>query len=219
MPVWNFVRRSVYQDSVTLMRLTRDLETVAGVRRAAVMMGTPENRAILRTAELRSALRVFPGATLALISVPGWYAGAEALKALRSGLHVMLFSDNVPVETEVELKRAARARGLFLMGPDCGTAILDGVPLGFANALPRGRIGLAAASGTGLQAVTCHIAGAGEGVSHAIGLGGRDLTDENPPGPRSARGCSRRSSASGSRPSSISPASVRRWRRQPSIWP
>src|SRR5438094_1730839 len=127
---------------------------------------------------LEGALRALPGANLVLISVPGAYAGAEALRALRAGLHVMLFSDNVPVATEVELKRLARERGRFLLGPDCGTAIVGGVPLGFANAVPRGRIGLAAASGTGLQAVTCHVAAAGEGVSHAIGLGGRDLSDD-----------------------------------------
>jgi FdrA protein len=204
---------------------------VPGVTRAAVMMGTPQNRALLRDAGLlsadgeqasptdlviaviaehadaaraahaaaevelvarpvsrdahrsrprtvRSAVRELPDASLALISVPGLYAAAEAMKALAAGLHVMLFSDNVPVEQEVRLKRFARERELFLMGPDCGTAILGGVPLGFANAVPRGRIGIAAASGTGLQAVSCHIAAAGEGVSHAIGLGGRDLTDD-----------------------------------------
>src|SRR5262249_18620290 len=106
------------------------------------------------------------------------YAGDEALGALRAGLHVMLFSDNVPIEAEIECKREARERGLLMLGPDCGTAILDGVPLGFANAIPRGRIGLAAASGTGLQEVTCTIARAGEGVSQAIGVGGRDLSDE-----------------------------------------
>src|SRR2546425_537945 len=232
MDAWNFVRRSSYHDSVTLMRLTRALESASGVRRAAAMMGTPQNLALLRAAgllagdgetaaptdlviavladswgaadaaraaaesalvarrtlagqgvaprprTLAGALRAMPGATLALISVPGAYAGAEALKALHAGLHVMLFSDSVPLATEVELKRLARERGLFLMGPDCGTAIVNGVPLGFANAVPRGRIGIAAASGTGLQEVTCLIAAAGEGVSHAIGVGGRDLSDE-----------------------------------------
>src|SRR5207249_701689 len=131
-----------------------------------------------RPRTLRAALGDMPDATLALISVPGLYAAAEATKALHAGLHVMLFSDNVPIEDEVRLKRLARERDLFVMGPDCGTAILGGVPLGFANAVPRGRIGLAAASGTGLQAVSCHLAAAGEGVSHAIGLGGRDLDDD-----------------------------------------
>jgi succinyl-CoA synthetase alpha subunit len=90
----------------------------------------------------------------------------------------MLFSDNVPVETEIALKRVALARGLLLMGPDCGTAIINGVPLGFANAVSRGRIGLVAASGTGLQEVSCLIAAAGEGMSQAIGVGGRDLSEE-----------------------------------------
>jgi succinyl-CoA synthetase alpha subunit len=131
-----------------------------------------------RPRTLGSALRTLPGANLALISVPGMYAGAEAMAALRAGLHVMLFSDNVPLETEIELKRAALGRGLLLMGPDCGTAIVDGVPLGFANQVARGRIGLAAASGTGLQEVTCVIAREGEGVSQALGVGGRDLCDD-----------------------------------------
>ena len=89
----------------------------------------------------------------------------------------MLFSDNVPVETEVALKRGALERNLLMMGPDCGTAIVDGVGLGFANAVPRGRIGLAAASGTGLQEVTSLIAREGEGVSQALGVGGRDLSE------------------------------------------
>jgi FdrA protein len=127
---------------------------------------------------LASALAMLPGANIALISVPGTYAGAEAWKALRAGLHVMLFSDNVAIDTEIELKRYAAERSLLMMGPDCGTAIIAGVPLGFANAVPRGRIGLAAASGAGLQEVTSIIAAEGEGVSHAIGLGGRDLSDE-----------------------------------------
>lgn len=124
---------------------------------------------------LESALRQLPDANLALISVPGPYAKAEALKALRRGLHVLVFSDNVPLEDEVELKRLARAKGLLCMGPDCGTAIINGVPLGFANAVPRGRIGIASASGTGLQQVSCLAAGLGEGISQAIGVGGRDL--------------------------------------------
>src|SRR5437867_783686 len=106
-----------------------------------------------------------------------WEPGAEARRALRAGLHVMLFSDNVPVEQEIELKRLARERGLMLMGPDCGTAIVNGVPLGFANVVSRGRIGIAAASGTGAQEVMSTIARCGEGVSHVIGVGGRDLSD------------------------------------------
>lgn len=126
---------------------------------------------------LESAHRHLPDANLVLISVPGAFAGQEARKALRLGLHVMLFSDNVPLEEEVALKRLAANRQLLLMGPDCGTAILNGVPLGFANAVPRGRVGIVAASGTGLQFVSSHLAAQGEGISQAIGVGGRDMTE------------------------------------------
>jgi len=118
-----------------------------------------------------------PDADLALISVPGDYAAAEAMKALALGLHVMLFSDNVAVEEERAIKEVARAKGLLVMGPDCGTAIVNGVPLGFANVVRRGAIGLVAASGTGLQEVTCRIHNLGSGVSQAIGTGGRDLKE------------------------------------------
>ena len=130
-------------------------------------------RALPRTVD--GARRRLPGANLALISVPGAFAAAEAKKALRQGLHVMLFSDNVAVEEEVALKRLAVDRGLLLMGPDCGTAYLGGTPLGFANEVPRGRIGIVAASGTGLQQVATLLAARGEGISHAIGVGGRDM--------------------------------------------
>ena len=98
-----------------------------------------------------------PAANLALISTPGDYAAAEAMKALRLGLNVMLFSDNVAVADEIALKRYARAHDLMVMGPDCGTAIIGGMPLGFANVVRRGDIGVVAASGTGLQQVTCLI--------------------------------------------------------------
>jgi succinyl-CoA synthetase alpha subunit len=127
---------------------------------------------------IAEGLAELPSATLALISTPGAYATAEALKALKRGLHVFLFSDNVSVEDEIELKRLGRQKGLLVMGPDCGTAILDGVPLGFANAVRRGRIGLVGASGTGLQQVTCLIDRFGEGVSQAIGVGGHDLAEQ-----------------------------------------
>ncbi len=119
-----------------------------------------------------------PGADLALISVPGDYAAAEAMKALALGLHVMLFSDNVSIAEERAIKTAARAKDLLVMGPDCGTAIVNGVPLGFANVVRRGAIGLVAASGTGLQEVTCRIHNLGGGISQALGTGGRDLKEE-----------------------------------------
>jgi FdrA protein len=224
------VRRSAYQDSVSLLALARDLRAAAGVREVAALMGTPANHDLLRqsgllTAEaesagpndlvivveadseslartalaradellaarqrrlrstgrvlprtMGSAFRQLPGANLALISVPGAWAAGEARKALRLGLHVMLFSDNVSVEDEVALKRLARDKGLLMMGPDCGTAYLGGAPLGFANVVPRGRVGLVAASGTGLQQVACLLAAGGEGISQAIGVGGRDMS-------------------------------------------
>jgi FdrA protein len=119
----------------------------------------------------------FAHANLAIISTPGAYATAEALKALKRGLHVFIFSDNVPVADEALLKRLATKKKLLVMGPDCGTAILDGVPLGFANAVRRGPIGLVGASGTGLQQVSCLIDRLGEGCSQVIGVGGHDLDE------------------------------------------
>jgi FdrA protein len=130
------------------------------------------------TRSIRAAVHEMPDANLALISVPGPFAAAEARKAMALGLHVMIFSDNVPLAEEAALKREARERGLFVMGPDCGTAIIAGVPLAFANVVPRGDIGVIGASGTGIQEVTTLIARAGRGISHAIGTGGRDLKPE-----------------------------------------
>jgi FdrA protein len=124
---------------------------------------------------LEMGLNELPAANLALISTPGDYAAAEAMKALRLGLNVMMFSDNVALEDEIALKQYARAQGLLVMGPDCGTAIIGGVPLGFANVVRRGEIGAIAASGTGLQQVTCLIDRWGKGISQAIGTGGHDL--------------------------------------------
>jgi len=127
---------------------------------------------------IAAAVERDPAIDLALISVPGAYAAAEARKAVALGLDVMLFSDNVTIEEERAIKLAAQARGRIVMGPDCGTAIVNGVPLGFANVVRRGDIGLVAASGTGLQEVTCRIHNAGAGVSQALGTGGRDLSEE-----------------------------------------
>lgn len=116
-----------------------------------------------------------PTANLALISTPGDYAAAEARKALNLGLNVMIFSDNVGLASEIALKRLAEERNLLVMGPDCGTAIVDGVPLGFANVVKRGAVGVVGASGTGMQQITCLVDRLGAGISHAIGTGGRDL--------------------------------------------
>ena len=124
---------------------------------------------------LETALERMPAANLACISIPGQYAGNETRKALQKGLHVFLFSDHVGLEAEAELKQLAAMQGVLLMGPECGTAILNGIPLGFANQVPRGPVGLVSASGTGLQQVTCILAQQGIGVSQAFGVGGRDL--------------------------------------------
>lgn len=126
---------------------------------------------------METAIKNLPGANLALISVPGEYAEAEATKALKLGLHVLLFSDNVSADAERRLKDLAISRDLLMMGPDCGTALIGGIPLAFANVVPRGAIGIVSASGTGLQQVSCILAAASEGVSHGIGVGGRDLAE------------------------------------------
>ncbi|MGY1624476.1 FdrA family protein [Geodermatophilus sp. SYSU D00965] len=114
---------------------------------------------------------------LAIVSVPGQYAVAEAADAIAAGRSVLVFSDGVPVEHEVALKRAAHDAGVLVMGPDCGTAIVSGVALGFANVVRSGPVGLVAASGTGAQQVSCLLDMAGVGVSHVLGVGGRDLSE------------------------------------------
>jgi len=124
---------------------------------------------------LEAGRRLLPEANLALISVPGAWAAREARKCLNAGLHTMIFSDNVSLEDEIALKTLATEKNLLLMGPDCGTAIINGIPLCFANVVQRGNIGLVAASGTGLQEVSCLIDRYGAGISQAIGTGGRDL--------------------------------------------
>ncbi len=129
-----------------------------------------------RPKTIASAVRILPGANLALISVPGRFAAGVAREALEAGLHVMLFSDNVALEAEVDLKKFANDRGRLLMGADCGTSILGGVAFGFANRVRRGAIGVVGAAGTGIQEVTSLIHRGGAGISHAIGTGGRDLS-------------------------------------------
>ncbi|KQL21379.1 acyl-CoA synthetase FdrA [Cytobacillus solani] len=229
--IYTIVKKNSYQDSINLMLLTNSISTIEGVNKAQIMMGTPANKDIFKTAGLYSeeletaesndmaivvdtddenkmsevlekveqylkdqsisnkgndfetvrtwdrAKKALPDATLALISVPGQYAAEEAEKALDLGLHTFIFSDNMPIEDEVRLKKKAHEKGLLVMGPDCGTGILDGVPIAFANVVKKGRIGIVGASGTGIQEVTAIIDRLGEGVSHAIGTGGRDLKE------------------------------------------
>jgi FdrA protein len=222
-----------FQDSVTLMILSRDLSSLPDVKRVSVMMGTPANKDVYRETGLwhdalaaavpndlcivvdaeardaaiadkvaeqvrerlsnlakgnrkarypvarswRRARQLLPNANLALISVPGQYAFAAARQAIEDGCHAMIFSDNVGVDQERELKLMARDRGLLVMGPDCGTAIVGGAPLAFANRVPSGPIAVVGASGTGIQELTSQIAWLGSGITHALGLGGRDLSE------------------------------------------
>src|SRR5438445_6109303 len=132
----------------------------------------------IRPRTLASAVKAMPDANLALISIPGRFAKREAMNALESGLDVFLFSSNMTREDEVELKEAAKARSLLVMGPDCGTSIINGVVLGFGNVVRRGPVGIVSASGTGIQQVSTLLEGEGLGISHAIGTGGNDLSEK-----------------------------------------
>lgn len=125
----------------------------------------------------RQAYEQESNTSLAIISVPGQYAADEARTALTAGKNVLIFSDNVSVADELDLKRQAHDAGLLVMGPDCGTAIINGVGLCFANAVSRGPIGVAAASGTGSQELSVRIDALGSGVSQLVGVGGRDLSE------------------------------------------
>src|SRR6266446_1757725 len=131
--------------------------------------GATDSAAPLPVRSLELALQHDKTANLALISVAGEHAWLEAEQALRHGLHVFLFSDNVSIEQEQRLQALAVKKGLLLMGPDCGTAIINGVGLGFSNVAPRGSIGIVGASGTGMQQLICLIAASGMGLSQAIG--------------------------------------------------
>ena len=133
------------------------------------------NRLSVRT--LEEARHRQPHSNLAVISVPGEYAAREARRALELGVNVFLFSDHVAIEEEISLKKLAREKGLIVMGPDCGTAIIGGAGIGFANRVRRGPIGVIGASGTGIQEFTSLVHRAGSGISHAIGTGSRDFSD------------------------------------------
>lgn len=130
-----------------------------------------------RPKSLDSAAKMMPDAQWVLISVPGRYAAGVARQALQLDKHVFLYSDNVTMMDEMQLKSSAATKGLLVMGPDCGTAIVNGIGLGFANSVRRGPIGLVAASGTGLQQVSSRIHQFGGGITHALGTGGRDLSE------------------------------------------
>jgi succinyl-CoA synthetase alpha subunit len=228
-----FVKKGEYFDSVSLMIVSKEVNALPGIADSAIVMGTAQNKDIVRGASLyipelfdagddtdllialkaesekivndtlakidemfkalrnkkdeggtsfvpksfEGALEALPGANISLISVAGRYAGREAMRALKKGVNVMLFSDNVSIEDELKLKKFAHEKGLLVMGPDCGTAVLNGVPLAFANVLTKGDCGIVAASGTGLQEVMTIISNEGAGISQAIGTGGRDVKE------------------------------------------
>ncbi|TKV34011.1 acyl-CoA synthetase FdrA [Citrobacter sp. TBCS-11] len=231
--IYAFIKKGSFQDSVSLMIISRKLSERLEVDQVSVMMGTPANKSMLdstgfwhddfadatpndicvavrtegdqpeildlireqlekelsaianasgsshqlvKARRFESACQKLPQANLLLVSVAGEYAASVAREGLQANKNVMLFSDNVPLEQEVELKTMARERGLIVMGPDCGTAMIAGSPLAFANVLPEGGIGVIGASGTGIQEITSQIALHQQGISHAIGLGGRDLS-------------------------------------------
>jgi len=168
-------------DLVIAIKAKDDAAAREALEQAKIQLDAPK-AAAQETADrtvrtVRAAVKSLPDANLALISVPGEFAVAEARNAIANGLHVMIFSDNVAIEHERALKEEAKARGLLVMGPDCGTAILNGVPLAFANVIAKGDIGIIAASGTGLQEVSTLIGRHGKGITHGIGVGGRDLKE------------------------------------------
>lgn len=167
-------------DVLIVVRAVDEVTTFAALDAAEAGLTSEDQgsapRAEVAPQTIAEGLAVDGGLTVAAVSTPGTYAPAVVEQALRRGLHVFCFSDNVPVEDEVRLKTFARDRGLLLMGPDCGTAILDGVPLGFANVVRPGGVAIVAASGTGAQEVSCLLDASGAGVSQLIGVGGRDLS-------------------------------------------
>jgi FdrA protein len=144
----------------------------------ALAQGAGSSQALPQARRWESACQKLPNANLTLISVAGEYAAELAHQALDREQNVMIFSDNVALADEIALKSRARDKGLLVMGPDCGTTMIAGTPLAFANVMPEGCIGVVGASGTGIQELCSQIALGGEGVTHAIGLGGRDLSAE-----------------------------------------
>ncbi|HLE61797.1 MAG TPA: hypothetical protein VI750_01595, partial [Pyrinomonadaceae bacterium] len=168
------------EDLLIVVRAAKGTDADDAIRKVDELLKQRRTSAssAFRPRSLAAATKSLPAAEWVLISVPGRYAAKVADEALDFGKHVFLYSDNVSLEDEIKLKRKAGEKNLLVMGPDCGTAIVNGVGLGFANRVRRGPIGLVAASGTGLQTVTAHLHNLGSGVSQAIGTGGRDLKKE-----------------------------------------
>jgi len=173
------VQAAVADDLVIVVRAEDDAAAQAALDQVDELL-TRRRRGIeqeYRPRSLESAAQLMPDAQWVLISVPGRYAAGVARHALHLGKNVFLYSDNVSLDDETALKQTAAEKGLLVMGPDCGTAIVNGVGLGFANRVRRGPIGLVAASGTGLQQVSSRIHQLGSGITHALGTGGRDLSE------------------------------------------
>lgn len=177
------IPESTANDMVVALRVESDDRIAAAVRAVEAALAATSRR-VGTGAEQNIAPRTTESAmtrfetSVALVSVPGQYAAVEAMDALDQGHDVMIFSDNVPVGQEIALKQIAQERGLLVMGPDCGTAMVGGVGLGFANTVRPGPVGLVAASGTGCQQLMCLLENAGVGLSAALGVGGRDLGPE-----------------------------------------
>jgi FdrA protein len=179
--LWTAALEDARPDDLILAARGTDAGAAIAAAEAALAERTPASGAgpgQVPARTVRTAAQRMAGANIAMISVPGEHAPWSCWDALRSGLNVFCFSDNVSVADEVRLKREALGRGLLFMGPDCGTAILDGVGLGFSNLVPRGPVGIVGASGTGIQQLSCLLAHQGVGVSQAIGVGARDLSPE-----------------------------------------
>ncbi len=232
--IHSYIKKGSFQDSVSLMIISRKLSEHPEVEEISVMMGTPANKDLLKATgfwspefeeatpndiciaikaettdssivdmvmealeeelanlaknqggsgkripkarRLASALERMPDSNTMLISIAGEYAADLTESAIEKDLNVMIFSDNMSLQDEIRLKKQAADKGLIVMGPDCGTSMIAGAPLAFANIIPEGNIGVVGASGTGIQELCSQIALAGQGITHAIGLGGRDLS-------------------------------------------
>jgi FdrA protein len=173
------VQAAVADDLVIVVRAEDDAAAQAALAQVDELL-TRRRRGIeqeYRPRSIESATQMMPNAQWVLVSVPGRYAAGVARQALRLGKNVFLYSDNVSLDDETALKQMAAEKGLLVMGPDCGTAIVNGVGLGFANRVRRGPIGLVAASGTGLQQVSSRIHQLESGITHGLGTGGRDLSE------------------------------------------
>ncbi len=172
-------------DDIVVVVRARDADTVAAALAEATSLVNKkggehqgEVGAGPRPGSILEGIDALPSAGILAVSTPGGYAPLLVKQGLSAGLHVFCFSDNVSIADEVELKTLAAKRDLLLMGPDCGTALLDGLPLGFVNAVTSGPVGIVSASGTGAQEVMCQLAARGVGVSQVIGVGGRDMSAE-----------------------------------------